>query len=189
MDPAPLPPDEEVAPPSEEPQGMTVDELLALITPRAWVTPAIAILIVFGFGAEVALGVSVAHPTKSVALVDFEGQLRASRVMSPFREALAFQNLVRFPTSLELIDLALPASSPTERSPSIRAKRPRYGPFARGSARASRPRVYPTRTTSRFPSRTSRPSVPSSIAFFANATQTGKFACLVTSATATSTST
>ena len=63
MDPAPLPPDEEVAPPSEEPQGMTVDELLALITPRAWVTPAIAILIVLGFGAEVALGVSVAHPT------------------------------------------------------------------------------------------------------------------------------
>ena len=39
---------------------------------------------------------------KSVALVDFEDQLRASRVMSPFREALAFQNLVRFPTSSPL---------------------------------------------------------------------------------------
>ena len=37
--------------------------------------------------------------SKSVSLVDFEDQLRASRVMSPFREALAFQNLVRFPTS------------------------------------------------------------------------------------------
>jgi rhomboid protease GluP len=79
MDPAPLPPDDpevpasDVAPGSEEPQGMTVDELLALITPRAWVTPALAALILIGFGVEIALGVSATSPT-GAQLVKAGGQ-------------------------------------------------------------------------------------------------------------------
>jgi membrane associated rhomboid family serine protease len=47
----------------EEPRGMTVDEMLRQITPRAWVTPAMAILIVIGFVVELALGVSLTGPT------------------------------------------------------------------------------------------------------------------------------
>lgn len=47
----------------QEPPGMTVDELLKLITPRAWVTPAVAVLIVIGFAFELAMGVSLSKPT------------------------------------------------------------------------------------------------------------------------------
>lgn len=42
---------------------MTIAELLRIITPRAWVTPAIASLIVVGFVVEIALGVSATNPT------------------------------------------------------------------------------------------------------------------------------
>lgn len=56
--------DEPTPPPAEdEPRGITVDELLATITPRAWVTPALAVLILIGFGVETALGVNVMKPT------------------------------------------------------------------------------------------------------------------------------
>ena len=47
---------------------MTVDELLAAITPRVWVTPALAILIVLGFAVELKLGVSLDKPTGSQLL-------------------------------------------------------------------------------------------------------------------------
>jgi uncharacterized membrane protein len=48
---------------AEEKRGTTVEELLDRITPRVWVTPAVAILIVIGFGIELALGVSFGSPT------------------------------------------------------------------------------------------------------------------------------
>ncbi|MDF2697284.1 MAG: hypothetical protein K0S65_5667, partial [Labilithrix sp.] len=68
MDSAPPPPDDPAGPDAparvaEEPQGITVDQLLRHITPLAWVTPALTILIVIGFGVEVALGVSLTSPT------------------------------------------------------------------------------------------------------------------------------
>ncbi len=44
-------------------RGITVDQLLTHITPRAWVTPTLALLVVVGFGVELALGVSVTSPT------------------------------------------------------------------------------------------------------------------------------
>src|SRR5262249_11764523 len=50
-----------VSQPPNRPQ--TVGELLELITPRAWVTPALTALIVIGFGVEVALGASPFEPT------------------------------------------------------------------------------------------------------------------------------
>ena len=52
--------------PSETPsaeRGITVDELLERITPRVWVTPALAILILIGFVVEIALGASAMSPT------------------------------------------------------------------------------------------------------------------------------
>jgi len=46
-----------------ETTGITVEQLLHHITPRVWVTPALAILVLVGFGVELALGVSFASPT------------------------------------------------------------------------------------------------------------------------------
>jgi membrane associated rhomboid family serine protease/tetratricopeptide (TPR) repeat protein len=48
---------------TEEAPGITVDELLAHITPRAWVTPTLAILVLIGFAVELSLGVSFDKPT------------------------------------------------------------------------------------------------------------------------------
>lgn len=47
---------------------MTVDELLGMITPRVWVTPALSTLIVIGFAVELWLGVSFDKPTGSQLL-------------------------------------------------------------------------------------------------------------------------
>ncbi len=48
---------------ADEAPGITVDQLLRHITPTAWVTPALAVLILVGFVVEFALGVSVTSPT------------------------------------------------------------------------------------------------------------------------------
>jgi membrane associated rhomboid family serine protease/tetratricopeptide (TPR) repeat protein len=71
MDSAPTPPDQPAGPTgpdapvqaAEERQEITVGELLRHITPVAWVTPTLTILIVIGFGVEIALGVSATDPT------------------------------------------------------------------------------------------------------------------------------
>jgi membrane associated rhomboid family serine protease/Flp pilus assembly protein TadD len=65
MDPSPPPASIESPEPSAPPpqRGVTIAELLAHITPRAWVTPTIAALIVVGFAVEVHLGASPTSPT------------------------------------------------------------------------------------------------------------------------------
>ena len=63
MDEHPPTPDESAPEPVAEAPGITVDQLLHHITPRVWVTPALAILVLVGFGVELALGVSFASPT------------------------------------------------------------------------------------------------------------------------------
>ncbi len=62
MDERPNEPESEEAQP-EATSEITVDQLLHRITPRVWVTPALVILCLAGFGFELARGVSLQSPT------------------------------------------------------------------------------------------------------------------------------
>jgi len=60
---ADLHPEPNASPPAPEEEGIPINEFLAQITPRAWVTPTLSALILVGFGIEIALGASPFTPT------------------------------------------------------------------------------------------------------------------------------
>lgn len=65
QEPTASPPSERPPEPEPEPeeQGIPIDVFLAQLTPRAWVTPTLAALILAGFGIEIALGAPPFDPT------------------------------------------------------------------------------------------------------------------------------